>query len=223
MSRLENEIFQSRHPLLPCISLWRRYVDDVFCVWTGTDEQVSEFLQFLNSIYPSIKFTSEIGGSKINFLDLTISLLPDSYSFSIYRKNTATDILINGSSFCPFPHKLAAFNYYVHRLVTLPLSQEAYKEEASTLRHLASVNSINIDIDALIRKKETKVALQSTTTLTKTPRTPRRKKNVPLPYLPQLTSKLSEVLKTINRPPAFYPLLQLRRLLPNGKDSTPPC
>ena len=163
MSSLEVKIFQLGHPLLPCISMGRRYLDDVLCVWTGSEEQLGDFLTHLNSFYPSIIFTMEIGGQRIDFLDLIISILSDRYTFEIYRKDTATDILIHGSSFCPSSHKVAAFNSYIHRLVPLPLHIDAYNKEVSILKHLAIANSIKID--GLIRRKTIRIALRQISNL----------------------------------------------------------
>ena len=47
---------------------------------------------------------------------------PNKFNFQIYRKATTADILIHGSSFCPFPHKIDAFNFFINRLVLRPLS-----------------------------------------------------------------------------------------------------
>ena len=221
MSSLEEEIFGSGHPLLEHVFLWRRYVDDVFCIWTGPTDSTAGFLEFMNSFYPSIKFTVEVGGNKINFLDLTITNVQNRFDFGICRKTTATDILIHGSSFCSFPHKVAAFNSFIHRMVSLPLSPSAFAKEASILRQLAHSNSININIDGFIRRKMVKVALSRTTTFTPS-RTNKRKRFVPLPYLPKLTSQLGEVIKGCNMVPIYYPYLKLGRLFPKGKDSTPP-
>ena len=91
------------------VGVWRRYVDDILCVWHGPGELIEQFLSLLNSFFPSIKFTVEIGGAQIKFLDLTISISNNNeYTYDIYRKPTTTDITVHGSSFCPLPHKLAA-------------------------------------------------------------------------------------------------------------------
>lgn len=219
MDKLETEIFQSDHPLLTHIAYWRRYVDDILCVWTGPIDKVKEFLQFINKFYKSIEFTAEIGGPKINFLDLSISISTGKFTFGVYRKPTSTDTLIHGSSFCPFPHKLSAFHYFIHRLVSLPLTPESYANEVSTIKQLAIVNKIDINVDGLIRKKKMKVAFQTTISLT--PLRTGKKRPVRIPYLPPLTTNLGKVIKTINRTPIFYSLSTLGRLFPNGKDSTP--
>ena len=50
MCGYEEELFQSGHPLLDHVFLWRRYVDDVFCIWTGPIHAIQDFLDFLNSL-----------------------------------------------------------------------------------------------------------------------------------------------------------------------------
>lgn len=141
MDRMESEIFNSNHPLLTHIILWRRYVDDVICIWNGTHKLIQQFLDFINSLYPSIEFTLEIGGEKLNFLDLTITIEDDKYNFEIYQKPTATDTTIHGSSFCPLSHKLAAYYYFIHGLVLIPLSDEAFNKELLIIKHIAGKNN----------------------------------------------------------------------------------
>ena len=85
-------------------------VSDVLCLWEGPLFLAGKFLELLNNFFPSINFTMEVGGLTINFLDLTIRLTEEGHTFCIYRKTTATDSYVNDSFFCPWPHKLAAFN-----------------------------------------------------------------------------------------------------------------
>lgn len=103
MNRFERELFASQCMLMQYIGYWHRYVDDVLCLWTGSMEQLQEFFLFINSLYPSITFTLEVGGNSINFLDLSITLFEGKHEFEIFRKPTYTDITIDGSSYCP-PH-----------------------------------------------------------------------------------------------------------------------
>ena len=129
MSKFESDLFSSGHHLLNNIVYWRRYVDDVLCTWTGHRDLCLEFLAYLNKHYPSIKFTLEVGGTSINFLNLTVSERDGVYEFEVYRKDTSTDGLVHGSSFCSVAHKYAAFNSFVHRLRDILLSQTAFRME----------------------------------------------------------------------------------------------
>jgi len=76
-------------------------------------------LEYFNNIVPSMKFTSEKEqNNKINFLDITITKNHEGLSFEIYRKPTATDIIIPNGSCHPREHKSAAIRYYCNRLKT---------------------------------------------------------------------------------------------------------
>ena len=71
LSLFISEIFMNKsksehHRLLSHVIYWHRYVDDVWYQWNGSAKQESEFLQFLNSCYHSIKLTVEVESLKIN-------------------------------------------------------------------------------------------------------------------------------------------------------------
>jgi len=153
MDTLESDIFSSSHPVSKFAHYWYRYVHDVLCLWTGSTGELNHFLTFINSLYPTIQFTLEIGGQKINFLDLTIELQNGRHCFDIFPKPTHTDTLISGSSYHPVAHKHAAFLSMIHRLLSVPLSTTNFRNEVSTIKYLAKTNNINLDIDSLIRRK----------------------------------------------------------------------
>ena len=62
MEKFELQLFQSNHPLLRHIGLWRRYVDDILCVWHRPGELIEQCFSLLNSFFPPIDFTIEIDG-----------------------------------------------------------------------------------------------------------------------------------------------------------------
>ena len=41
------------------ISLYKRFLDDIFMVWKGSLAELQEFLSEINKIHPTIKFTAE--------------------------------------------------------------------------------------------------------------------------------------------------------------------
>ncbi|KAJ8919254.1 hypothetical protein NQ315_003837, partial [Exocentrus adspersus] len=54
--------------------IWWRYVDDVFSVWPHGQDSLTQFLNFLNNIEPTIKFTLELEeNNKLPFLDVMVS------------------------------------------------------------------------------------------------------------------------------------------------------
>ena len=73
LSHMEDQLLRD-----PAISqnivFYKRYVDDILCIWNGSDEQLNLTLAKLNSFHPAMKFVMEIGDQVINFLDLTLRL-----------------------------------------------------------------------------------------------------------------------------------------------------
>ena len=106
------------------LRFYGRFVDDTLNVTTLDNDNRELFLNYLNAIHPSVIFTCENGGRSINFLKLTISFTDDNkFDFSIYRKPTATDLVINKQSNHPTKHKHAAFHVFMLLQNVLLLSQ----------------------------------------------------------------------------------------------------
>ena len=69
--------------------LWKRYIDDIFVIWTHSNQTLEEFIQYLNLCMPAIKFETEISQEKVNFLDVTVKLGPEgSITTDLYTKPT---------------------------------------------------------------------------------------------------------------------------------------
>ena len=57
--------------------IWRRFIDDIFIVWTHGMEELLKFVAHLNSCHESIKFTLEHSYTEINFLDVKVLTGPE--------------------------------------------------------------------------------------------------------------------------------------------------
>lgn len=140
LDHLENEILKTstRNRF---IHQWVRYVDGILCIWTGPEPEIHSFLQVLNDFETSIKFTLELGGLAINYLDLRIELVDHNNlltpSFGIYRKATFTGVSIHADSLHPGTHKHAALNAAIHRVtqISLPPSGGRKRRGASHSRN----------------------------------------------------------------------------------------
>ena len=95
MSDLENT-FLENSPLKPFV-LWR-YIDDIFMIWQHGEEELTKFLQDLNSCHPTIKFTSEFSKDKINFLDVMVYRDGDHLVTDLYVKPTDTHQYLHATS-----------------------------------------------------------------------------------------------------------------------------
>ena len=58
---------QPKHPLLLV-----RYIDDIFVIWSHTKEELSTFLNNMNSFNPALEYTHQCSSSTVDFLELTI-------------------------------------------------------------------------------------------------------------------------------------------------------
>ena len=56
---------------------WLRYIDDIFMIWTESPENLKIFIDYLNNIHPTIKFTSSHSSTSVPFLDVNVSLTSD--------------------------------------------------------------------------------------------------------------------------------------------------
>ena len=90
MGYLENKILQAWKG--PAPQLWRRYIDDIFFVWSASVEDLELFIKFINEQHPYIKFTATYDSTTktIPFLDMSISINPDGFfETDLYKKDTA--------------------------------------------------------------------------------------------------------------------------------------
>ena len=69
MHHLESQLLNLA-PVKPYLSL--RYIDDIFMIWTGGEQSLLEFLQWINQLHDNIKFTWDLSKRTINYLDVQI-------------------------------------------------------------------------------------------------------------------------------------------------------
>ncbi len=98
MEFFEEEALNSA-PVKPV--LWKRYVDDIFCIVKKGSEK--HLLDHLNSVRPSIKFTMEPDeDSKLPFLDCLLKRESDGMlTYTVYRKPAHTDRYLHFKSHHP--------------------------------------------------------------------------------------------------------------------------
>ena len=84
---------------------WKRFIGDIFTVWTLSEREINDFVDFANLFNTTIKFTHEILSERIVFLDTEVFKGPrftDSKTLDVQthlnRENRA-EFLIKGESF----------------------------------------------------------------------------------------------------------------------------
>ena len=85
MNRLENNILETQ-TLKPLV--WLRYIDDIFFIWTLSEEELKEFMRELNPFDTNIKFTYEYSGKRVSFLDLQVDIVEGKLITSLFVKST---------------------------------------------------------------------------------------------------------------------------------------
>ncbi|XP_073412618.1 uncharacterized protein [Dendrobates tinctorius] len=81
---------------------WLRYIDNIFCLWLGTLEDLLSFTEHLNSIRPELQFTLNCNSSQISFLDtLVIKSCTGTLSTDLYVKPTDSNNLLHYTSCHP--------------------------------------------------------------------------------------------------------------------------
>jgi hypothetical protein len=82
---------------------WLRFLDDVFCVFTQGQEEFHKFVEYLNAASEDIKFTAGQSLERVNFLDTTVILDPDTRRLytTVFSKPTDTHDYLHFTSSRP--------------------------------------------------------------------------------------------------------------------------
>ena len=67
-----------------------RYIDDIFFIWTHSEQELERFLKELNNFTPKLSFTHEASKNCIPFLDLKVELTDGKLETNLYMKPTDT-------------------------------------------------------------------------------------------------------------------------------------
>ena len=95
---IDDEIFMKMESCYPELLFYGRYRDDCFALWNGSIEKLNDFFSFMNTLNDDLKFTMEIGGKELCFLDLKISLIENRLCTTVYSKPTDSHLYLHASS-----------------------------------------------------------------------------------------------------------------------------
>ena len=97
-------------PIKP--ALWWRYRDDVFDLWQQGLPNLEAFTQYINSLYPTIKFELVFSDNHLHVLDVTLYLIDGFIRTDVYSKPTDSHLYLPPSSAHP-THVFKAIPYGV--------------------------------------------------------------------------------------------------------------
>ena len=214
MSHFEDTILNSENKFFDPIKFWKRYVDDILVVWSGSVRQLNAFNEKLNSINPKIQFTTEIGNKSIPFLDLRISIINNHLEYQIYRKPTFTDTIIPYDSNHPLNTKLSVFYSMFNRLENIPLTSEHYNHELAIIHKISDNNNYPRHLIDNIQKK---VIYKITAPLLYSIIPTKEKNFKKLYFHSPLSYPIANMFRKLNITPAFYNRNNLSSILVNNK------
>ena len=98
------------------VLLYRRYVDDIICLF-NFEQDADKIFKFLNPQHPNIKFTFEKQKDvKIVFLDVLILQKDQNLCTSVFRKMTSICLYTNFVSSTPHSYKSGLIKTLMHRI-----------------------------------------------------------------------------------------------------------
>ena len=179
--------------------VWWRYIDDVFVIWPFGEGCLMEFLNYINSTHPTIKFTAEWSRKSVAFLDVTITLDQGRLVTDLYTKPTDTHQYLHHCSCHPRHCKSTIPYSQALRLRRICLSDELFFKRTEELQHHLVQRGYNraelqlqIDKAASVSRAEALKASRDNTT-----------DRIPLvvtynPNLPRLSKILRDHLPTLH-------------------------
>lgn len=115
-------------------ALYKRFLDDIFMIWTDTEQRLIAFIEEFNTVHPNISFTYEYSRTEISFLDVQVHVRAGSLETSVYRKPTDRQQYLHFNS-CHPRHCRTAIPYsQAHRFRRICSRDEDFRSNASRMR-----------------------------------------------------------------------------------------
>ena len=78
-------------------TLWKRFIDDIFIMWSHGQTALRHFLEHIDLLQETIKFTARLSDKGISFLDTTI--------YVDEEQMLESDLFVEPTGVCAFLHK----------------------------------------------------------------------------------------------------------------------
>ena len=212
MQHIENKILSNNF----CdVLFWRRYVDDAWAIIP--EQNVVRFVDFINTIEDSIKFTVEREDHNLSlpFLDILISRNPVDCSFkiSLFSKPTQSNRYLQFSSHNPMSHKRTVVKCLTKRSTLISSDDDVSKFQTGHVLNALLENGYPYHF---IRKN----------VFSRNHVTRDRHDNVCsvcLPYVSKTSESIARVLRRYKINTVYKPCLRIRHFLPTPKDRVGPA
>ena len=116
--------------------IWLRFLDDIFLIWEYSEEELLDFIKYLNNAHPSIKFTYQYSSDKATFLDVDIYKNNDgTLGTSVHVKKTNNHQYIEYSSCHPISCKKGIPFSQAKRYRRIISDDEIFEKELGKLKN----------------------------------------------------------------------------------------
>jgi len=147
------------------ILYYGRIVDDLLLIYDRRKISADKIHNFVNHTDVNLEFKiSEEINNTLPYRDLSISRSNNNIELDIYRKPTYTDIMIHYTSNHPYNHKVAAFIFYINRMISMPITRQATNQEWHKILTMARNNGFPEHIIHELKKKLTTNKIKVTQT-----------------------------------------------------------
>ena len=128
--------FSNIYPLIQDKSIkYLRYIDDIFLLWTGTEQQLKQFIEQINNLHHSIKFTVQYSFKEITFLDTTVYIKNSRLHTKTYKKPTDRSSYLHNQSYHPSALKKNIPYGQALRLKKICTEQDEFDKSLTQMNH----------------------------------------------------------------------------------------
>ncbi len=194
-------------------SLWLRYVDDTFTLWPHNRQSLNMFLEHLNSLRPTIKFTMEVESNhQLPFLDVMVECTnSNSIITKVYRKPTHTDRYLNYRSYHSHSVKNGIIHTLKHRVKTICRDEITLTEEMEHLKSVFKKNGYPCDtVNRALHHQRNKRR-------SKEEQTQRTEVTTTIPYVKGVSERIRRICVKHNIKVIFHSGRTLRSILSHVK------
>ena len=136
---------------------------DILTVHKDKITDIHKVLGLFNEVSPTLSFNiEEEENNSINFLDISIYKNND-ICFKMYRKPTATELIIPYNSNRPLENKISAIRYLANSLINYPLNNTDKKKGYDTIKYISHNKYDPLLLDKVISIINTKSRTQQET------------------------------------------------------------
>ena len=115
---------------------YKRFIDDIFLLWTGTPDELNQFIEQLNQLHPTIKFDAKYSKTAVEFLDSKVyNPTNGTLQTTLYTKPTDRQSYLHSKSYHPNSCKKSiAYSQAlrIKRICSDPLEFEKHVKNLST-------------------------------------------------------------------------------------------